>query len=295
MANTSSQNEKRPATQPNFIRFESLPSPIGRVIHAALWENSTGPMQMRTLKNFCMTLTLDGMAFYESPVGGTHTLNPGDLVIVFPNVPHNYGPAKDHHWTEIFVDFDGPVFSLLLETGMIDPAHPIYHVEPVEYWHHRLREIVESPLRGGPELVTVRVCQLQQFLVDAIAHHKGYLAGAENLAWLDNAKALLEDFSDAEAADLHEIAEQISMSYETFRKRFGRLTGLSPGAYRIHRAIEKSAQIIVEQREMPLKQVSMMFGFCNEFYFSKQFKKIVGVSPSEFRRRFFGTNHSRQD
>jgi len=283
---------KRTASQPNFIRFESLPSPIGRLIHAALWENSTGPMQMRTLKNFCMTLTIDGSAFYESPVGGSHTLGPGDMVIVFPDVPHVYGPSKGRHWTEFFVDFDGPVFSLLCQTGMIDPAHPIFHVEPVEYWQRRLREIVESPLRGGPELVSVRVCQFCQFLVDAIAHHKGYLAGAENLAWLDNAKVLLDDFSAEKSPDPHQIAEQISMSYETFRKKFGHLTGLSPGAYRIHRAIDRAAHLLIEQREIPLKQVAGKFGFCNEFYFSKQFKKIIGVSPSEFRHRFFGAKHA---
>ena len=281
--------------QPNFIRFESMPSPIGRVVHAALWENSTGPLQQRKLAAFCVSLTVDGQADYESPVGGTHTLRPGDLTIVFPEVLHFYGPSRGHHWTEFFVEFDGPVFDLWVQNGMIDPAKPILHLEPVEYWLRRLREIMESPLRGGPEVVAIRVCQLQHFLAEAIAHHRGQLAGAESLTWLNEAKAALEKRDVDSAQTLHEIADEFSMSYETFRKRFMRLAGISPGAYRIHWAIDRAAQILIERRDIPLKQVAAMCGFCNEFYLSKQFKQVLHLSPSEFRKRFLGAPPRQMD
>jgi AraC-like DNA-binding protein len=287
------QNGEPHCGQPNFIGFESLPSPIGRVIHAALWEDSNGPLQQRTLNNYCITLTIAGVADYESPVGGTHTLRPGDLAIVFPGVPHFYGPARNHRWSEFYVDFDGPVFDLWTKSGMIDPAKPILHLEPMEYWLRRLREIVESPLRGGPEVVAIRVCQLQQFLGEAIAHHRGQLAGTESLTWLNEAKAALEKRDVDSAHSLHDIADEFSMSYETFRKRFVRLVGISPGAYRIHWAIDRAAQILIERRDIPLKQVAAMCGFCNEFYLSKQFKQILNLSPSEFRKRFVGANQPR--
>jgi AraC-like DNA-binding protein len=258
-----------------------------------MWVNSTGPQNMRTLKNYCATLTLDGVANFRSPAAGTHTLRPGDLLLVFPGVPHFYGPAKGCRWTEFFADFDGPAFDLLTGSGMLDPAKPILHVEPVEYWLRRFREIMVDPLRGGPELVAGRVCRLQQFLVDAAAYHKGQAGRIDNLGWLDDAKAILINAGARPPRDLHDIARQFSMSYDTFRKKFVHLTGISPGAYRIHHAIDRGAHLIIDRSDMPLKQVASMCGFCNEFYFSKQFKKIMQVSPREFRRRFF-SNRSRR-
>lgn len=286
------QNGMPQTSQPKLIRFEPLSSPIGRVIHAGLWKNSTGPQCMRRLPNYCATLTLEGRADYRSPVGGNHTISPGDLILVFPDVPHFYGPSPGHQWTELYVDFDGPAFDLLTQRGMLNPAEPVCHLEPVEYWQRRLQDIMANPLRGGPELVAVRVCQLQQFLVDALAFHKGQAAGAENLAWLNEAKAMLEETSIEPPRSLPEVAEELAMSYEAFRKKFAHLTGMSPGAYRIHRAIDRAAHLMVEQRDLPLKQVATKCGFCNEFYFSKQFKQVVGVPPTEFRRRFFGANRT---
>lgn len=49
---------------------------------------------------------------------------------------------------------------------------------------------------------------------------------------------------------------------------------------------KKTAEIkkLLKTTEMTIKEISDMFGFCNEFYFNTFFKKNVGMTPGEYRR-----------
>jgi AraC-like DNA-binding protein len=59
--------------------------------------------------------------------------------------------------------------------------------------------------------------------------------------------------------------------------------GKSPIQKLIHLRIERAKSLLLNTR-WPVQQVASYVGYTNIFNFSKSFKKLVGVSPSEFRR-----------
>lgn len=59
--------------------------------------------------------------------------------------------------------------------------------------------------------------------------------------------------------------------------------GLSPIACLVRLRVEK-AQELLWFTEQPVKQIAAAVGFVDEFYFSRQFKKLVGHSPLQYRR-----------
>lgn len=75
------------------------------------------------------------------------------------------------------------------------------------------------------------------------------------------------------------------MTYEGFRKRFAREAGTSPGKYLARLRTQRACELLVSDQRT-VKEVACTLGFFDEFHFSKQFKKAIGVTPGEFRRLF---------
>ena len=76
-------------------------------------------------------------------------------------------------------------------------------------------------------------------------------------------------------------AEQSNISEVYFRKLFGEQFGISPKKYIISSRI-KHAEGLITTGYYSLKEVAYMSGFSDYKYFSVEFKKHMGVSPSKF-------------
>ena len=83
---------------------------------------------------------------------------------------------------------------------------------------------------------------------------------------------------------LAEMARVAQMPKETFRKRFVSEMGLPPLSYALHCKMERAKELLREPGST-VYQVASEVGIHDPYRFSKQFKSIVGLSPSEFMKR----------
>jgi AraC-like DNA-binding protein len=259
---------------------------LGQVRRAAYITNSRGlrPDLMRVLGSYALVYVLDGSGSYRDANGVDRPVGAGDLMRLFPDVGHTYGPRKGATWSEFYILFEGPAFDLWRQTGLLDPAQPVVHMEPVSYWQRRLESAVEAPRTPeGPHPVAA-VARLQQLLADIFVHVTESRLGGDEREWLTRACDLLDRPAAAEDVDWEEIAGKLHMSYENFRKRFARLAGMPPSQYRMRRIMERASELM-HRSYMTLREVADECGFCNEFHFSRRFKQIVGLSPKEYRKQ----------
>lgn len=265
---------------------------LGWLLMAGLGEYINMPrMPRRSLNYFAGVLVMHGKARFESGSGVKTDVLPGDLMLIFPNVTYNYIVPKATVWSEFWFLFDGPVFHLWLQNGLLSPSQPVFRLGAVNFWRKRLNAIT-GPLTGSPhDQSLARVVMLQQFLADAIAHRKQDPAAAQDQAWVQEAMRLLDpdtthapSRSNPQDLDWHALARTLGLGYEGFRKRFARLTGSSPGQYRTQRIMEKAQRLLIVGNSVA--DAARGSGFSDPFYFSRQFKKHVGVSPSEYRLGF---------
>ncbi len=81
---------------------------------------------------------------------------------------------------------------------------------------------------------------------------------------------------------LETATDGIGISYVQFARRFKKAVKLSPKEY-ISLLRNKKAQELLTSTDMKIADIAYACGFHNEFYFSNSFKKLNGISPSDFR------------
>ncbi|PRR79621.1 AraC family transcriptional regulator [Clostridium vincentii] len=81
---------------------------------------------------------------------------------------------------------------------------------------------------------------------------------------------------------LEDICEHCEISTGYLSHVFKKITDFSPLQYRDRIRMEEAKKLIREG-DLKLNEISEKVGMFDEFYFSKRFKKLVGVSPKDYK------------
>ena len=266
-----------------LLRGTAAECPIGRIsLAASIFEgHGTDLPNMRILGSYAIVYVVHGSGRYVDARGANVKVSAGDLIQIFPDIAHSYGPALGETWDEIYIVFDGPVFDLWRSRGLLDEARPICKLVPIDYWLRRI-ETVATAEQGL--LPPTAICRLQDLLAEIWQfQHTGGLDDADR-AWLTSAKLLLQEVLPWEDFDLKIVADRLAMSYVGFRKKFAHLSGMSPGKFHMKTVMDRACDMM-RHGDCTNRMVAHHLGFCDEFHFSRRFKQIVGLAPSRFRRQ----------
>lgn len=83
---------------------------------------------------------------------------------------------------------------------------------------------------------------------------------------------------------LEGMAATVHLSPYHFARQFRAATGVPPHQYVITRRVERARQLLREGRDLSLAQVAAEAGFSDQSQFSHHFRRVVGITPGEFRR-----------
>jgi AraC family transcriptional regulator, transcriptional activator FtrA len=85
--------------------------------------------------------------------------------------------------------------------------------------------------------------------------------------------------------DLRSLARRAGMSERTLQRQFRDATGLWPTQWILHERVAR-AKDTLETTSAPLWAVADSCGFGTEESFRHHFRRIAGISPGRYRRRF---------
>lgn len=89
------------------------------------------------------------------------------------------------------------------------------------------------------------------------------------------------------AAPVNTMTELSGLSERSFKRRFAKATGMSPIEYVQTLRLEEAKQIL-ETTDLPIESVAHEVGYEDSSYFGRLFRKSVGLTPAQYRKRFGG-------
>lgn len=199
-------------------------------------------------------------------------------IILTPGKNHSYG-CDTSTWNHSWLHFSGSFVKNVLENNNIPP-----------------NKFVDI---GGPEL-------FEELLLNI--HNEIYYNSNPSMKIISNniencfikmnrdiqkrsSKHIPEEFTlikqkldlfYSEPISIKMLADSLNLSVPYFCKRFKEFFYESPIDYLINKRIEIS-KYFLENTDLQISEISLWVGYEDFYYFSKLFKKKVGVSPRKFR------------
>ena len=80
-----------------------------------------------------------------------------------------------------------------------------------------------------------------------------------------------------------DIAQALGITRKHLYAVFRYVFHISPKQYLIYYRMEKACKRL-KTTDQSIQEISEMVGYANPFYFSKEFKRLIGMPPSEYRK-----------
>src|SRR5690606_9586262 len=99
--------------------------------------------------------------------------------------------------------------------------------------------------------------------------------------FMNRVLVVIEQHIDDDGFDVSALAQAVGMSLPVLYKKVKALTGLSVNNYIKSIRLNRAARLLKESR-LSVAEVAYSVGFADRKYFSKEFRKQFGKSPSEY-------------
>ncbi len=83
---------------------------------------------------------------------------------------------------------------------------------------------------------------------------------------------------------LDQLAQIARMSKRSFMRAFRAATGVPPISYLIRQRVNRAAVLLRNGNES-ITEIAFEAGFTDSNYFSRQFRQVFGLTPSDYRKR----------
>jgi AraC family transcriptional regulator of arabinose operon len=237
------------------------------------------------MKGYIMNLTVKGRGKIFS---GEHEfiVEPGDLLLFPPEAVHYYGRADDsNEWYHRWVYFRPRAYWAdwlrwpheVERVGHIKLADEQLANEfdslflNIEETHKEIRPMSEQLAMNLLERLLIRCYEVSSLADHAPMDHR-----------ILEACQILSASLSAEVS-IEELAEQVFLSPSRLAHLFREQVGVSIVRWREDQRIIR-AKLLLQTTPLPVAVIGQQTGYDDQLYFSRVFKKRVGVSPSEYRK-----------
>jgi AraC-like DNA-binding protein len=181
-----------------------------------------------------------------------------------------------------------------LYTPTIAVLPPILHVPAsrvranaslMSTFHLMGEELLESQPESD-KLIThlldlVFIYAIREWFGESASNKMEWVAAQRNRS-LEKALALIHAEPSSHWT-LNDLSRHAGLSRAAFSRRFSRELGESPSAYLKNHRMRIAAQTLITS-DTSVKEIAQAIGYESGFAFSSAFKRMNGMSPSEFRR-----------
>jgi AraC-like DNA-binding protein len=212
----------------------------------------------------------------------TYTIGKGSLFIIDGKVDHKITADKDSAITyyAILMQYDSndaPIINSLSDKGLFKTDTKQRFL---------FEEIKDKGISKNKTLRLSACYQLLGFLYALDFNYKGNNNNIEKNESTNMALAKATNYMERHIFDsilLDDVASYVRLDSSYLVRLFSASFHTPPMKFYFNLKID-AAKTLLATSTLSIKEIAAKLSFCNEFYFSKRFKEVVGEAPSKYRK-----------
>ena len=254
----------------NICKFVTHTTPTPTLTTNFVWEtNNKDVLHINMRRNHAMYLVVSGTgslctehAEYDLRAGTLFFTITGNSCKIINKQDLNY----------MYISFNGERAQELLDRFKISPTNCVFHKHEalIVFWQNALEKANNENL----DLIS------ESILLQSFSTFSQQFLSKEETLLNDILKFMEENFKDSDMS-LNSTADALGYNAKYISRVFKDGMGVTFTEYlknvRIQHAI-----FLMEQGITAVKNVALLSGYADPFYFSNVFKQTVGISPKEF-------------
>lgn len=231
--------------------------------------------------DFCIQYIIDGEGFFHTN-NTLYSVKKGDLFLLPNNKEHYYKANPDNPYNYYWIHFNGVGFEKFMSLIDLSDDKPIIR----NIFDEEIVAIFEKLVN-----ISKKKTNLNQLIMLSLGYELLYRIAFKVISQenpeTDNAEQtcneitnfIIENFD--KNINLSDIADHVFMDKYNMLKLYKSVTGFTPVKFLINYRIEYACVLL--KQGCPVNEVAFACGFNDIPNFSVRFKKLMGVSPREFK------------
>jgi AraC family transcriptional regulator, arabinose operon regulatory protein len=204
-------------------------------------------------------------------------------VLIPPGASHTYGTSKHRPWSIYWVHFVGCQADDYAEAVGFRPESPVFHVGKAGEMIYHFESMYSRVRHGGnPKLLVSMSTSLAHFLGELALQRQDAPTPAK--AGLDAVQQTIAFMRQnlSRSLTVAELAGIAHLSVPHYYSRFKEITGYPPIAFFLRMKMEEASHLL-HSSDHKVKEIAHLLGFEDPLYFSRQFRRVTGMAPTEYR------------
>ncbi|MCY9665918.1 AraC family transcriptional regulator [Paenibacillus alginolyticus] len=274
-----------------YVVSNPLPSQVSELTVLFAGESQTKPehrLGPKVYDYYLIHYVISGKGVFSSQ-GEEYELGAGDSFVIEPEQLISYVSDETDPWHYCWIAFTGTQAAALVSSTGVNPLQPIIHTKrnrhiPVLFRH------IQQALRAKKANAQLKSIGYLHLLLGEYCETlsastlAGMVTEAESDRIVQQAIHYLST-QYAEPITIELMAESLGYNRAYLSRMFKRHTKVTPVTFLLKLRVDKARLLLRERLELTIEQIASSVGFYDPLYFSKQFRRWYGVSPSEYRNQ----------
>ncbi|WHY17603.1 response regulator [Paenibacillus sp. G2S3] len=269
-----------------FLGLKQLREQYTLCLRASTYNFYTGPASVLVAGHSKLTQTLHAINYVEWLEQVKAAVEVGNTKLVLENISILFNEAKQIKWDPSVLKFH--LLGLLSDLDIMIlkwNTHVLSSTEQNRVGVTTLLECFESDISQAESMEGLNL-SIEQAMQEAIILLYQVKSNIYRKEVLRITEILQENVENKITLD--RLAQEVNMNVNYLCRVFKQDTGRSIVQYMNELKINKAIELL-KLPDTRIKEVASQVGIDDPFYFNRVFKKIVGLSPSDFRKKLLAT------
>lgn len=228
--------------------------------------------------HFC----LKGKGWYRNEYG-SWVVKPYQALMIPKNIPHAYGADNKEPWSIHWLHCTGELVHAFFQRAEITSQNPLLNLSALPAFTQKIEQIYNCLKQVHHEDNLLEASGiLFQLLSEMGASKNSHELTHKSHDQIEQSLEFMQENIDKNLT-IKQLAQSASLSISRYSYLFKNLMEISPVEYFNRLRIQQAAQELLTTGDS-ISEISQRLGYEDPYYFSKSFKKQMGVAPKFFRK-----------